>query len=261
MSGTILSAIEDSVATLTFHNPERQNSMSLQMWQDAAARLERFAEDESVRVVVLTGAGTKSFASGADISEFERLRADAQAAAMYDQSLNRFWKALGEQPHPTIAMIRGYCIGGGLNIAALCDLRICGAGSKFAIPAAKLGLGYGAATMRRLVELVGPQFAMEILLTARQFSAAEAYEMGLVNRVVPDDEVENYTREMVEGIRRNAPLTIRAAKRIVRELMKDPAERDLAAGEAMVKQCFDSMDYREGRLAFLQKRKPVFTGR
>jgi enoyl-CoA hydratase len=261
MSGSILSAIDKSVATLTFHNPERHNSLSLQMWQDAASALERFAADDAVRVVVLTGSGSKSFASGADISEFDAVRSDAQAAAVYDASLDRFWKALSDHPKPTIAMIRGYCIGGGLNIAACCDLRVCGEGSRFAVPAAKLGLGYGASTLRRLVALVGPQFALEILLTARQFTAAEAAQMGLVNRVVPDAEVESYAREIVDRIAQNAPLTMLAAKRVIHELLKDPQSQDLAASEALVKQCFDSSDYREGRLAFREKRKPVFTGR
>jgi enoyl-CoA hydratase len=261
MSGSILSAIDKSVAILAFHNPERHNSVSLRMWQDAAFALERFAEDAAVRVVVLTGSGDKSFASGADISEFDAVRSDAQAGAVYDASLDRFWKALSDHPKPTIAKIRGYCIGGGLNIAACCDLRVCGEGSRFAVPAAKLGLGYGASTLRRLMALVGPQFALEILLTARQFTASEALQMGLVNHVVPDAEVEGYVQEMVSAIALNAPLTMLAAKRVIHELLKDPQSQDLAAGEALVKQCFDSADYREGRLAFREKRKPVFIGR
>ena len=261
MSGTILTAVDASIATLTFHNPERHNSVSLQMWKDAASALERFADDESVRVVVLTGSGAKSFASGADISEFDRVRSDAQAATVYDTSLDRFWTALSGHPKPTIAMIRGFCIGGGLNIAACCDVRVCGASSRFAVPAAKLGLGYGVSTLKRLVALVGPQFALEILLTARQFNSDEASAMGLVNRVVPDNEVERHVHDMASGIARNAPLTMLAAKRIIHELMQDSDARDFSAGEALVKQCFDSADYREGRQAFLEKRAPVFTGR
>ena len=261
MSGSILTAIHESVATLTFHNPERRNSVSLQMWQEATAALERLGDDPSVRVVILTGSGTTSFASGAEISEFERVRADARTAAEYDISLDRFWTTLSEHPKPTIAMIRGFCLGGGVNIAACCDLRICGASSRFAIPAAKLGLGYGVATLRRLVTLVGPQFALEILLTARQFNADEASAMGLVNRVVPDDAVESHVHDMASGIVRNAPLTMLAVKRIINELQKDPASQDLSIGEALVKQCADSADYREGRQAFLEKRAPRFTGR
>jgi enoyl-CoA hydratase len=261
MSGSILTAIDQSVATLTFHNPERHKSVSLQMWRDAASAMETFAKDDSVRVVILTGSGEKSFASGADIAEFDAVRADANAAAIYDASLERFWKALSDHPKPTIAMIRGYCIGGGLNIAACCDLRFCGESSRFAIPAAKLGLGYGSSTLRRLMALVGPQFALEILLTARQFTADEALHMGLVNRVLPDAEVKSYVQEIVDRIATNAPLTIFAAKRVIHELLKEPGTQDLAAADALVKQCFDSADYREGRVAFREKRRPVFTGR
>ena len=261
MSGTILSAVDASMATLTFHNPERRNALSLRMWQDAATALDAFAADDAVRVVVLTGSGTTSFASGADISEFEALRSDAQGTVAYSAAVDRFWGTLADYAKPTIAMIRGYCIGGGLNIAACCDLRICGAGSRFAVPAARLGIGYGAAPLGRLMALVGPQFALEVLLTARQFSADEAAAMGLVNRVVEDDAVEGQVREMAAAIARNAPLTVRAARRIVHELLKEPGSRDMAACEALVAQCFDSDDYREGRRAFLEKRTPVFHGR
>ena len=261
MSGTILTSIEHAVGTLTIHNPDRHNSMSLKMWQDAATELERFAADDNVRVVVLTGAGGKSFASGADISEFEKVRANAKGAEAYDAALDRFWAVLSDHPKPTIGLIRGYCIGGGVNIAACCDLRICTDVSKFAVPAAKLGLGYGTATIRRLMHLVGPQFASEILLTARQFTAAEAQQMGLVNRVVPEAEIDEYVAKMAETIGKNAPLTMYAAKKIIHELLKDPSKQDLDACDALVKKCFDSEDYQEGRRAFLEKRKPVFKGR
>jgi enoyl-CoA hydratase/carnithine racemase len=261
MSGTILTAVDGAVATLTFHNPERHNSLSLQMWKDAATALEQLATDDAVRVVVLTGSGSKSFASGADISEFDRVRADADAAALYDRSLDRFWAALSNHPKPTIAMIRGFCIGGGLNIAACCDVRVCGASARFAVPAAKLGLGYGVTTLRRLVALVGPQFALEILLTARQFSSSEASAMGLVNRVVEDDDVQRHVQDMATTIARNAPLTMLAAKRVIHELLKDASAQNLGAADALVKRCFDSEDYREGRQAFLEKRPPVFMGR
>jgi enoyl-CoA hydratase/carnithine racemase len=261
MSGKILTAVESSVATLVFHNPGRHNSLSLQMWHDAAEALDEFAVDEDVRVIVLTGSGEKSFASGADISEFETVRANAEGAAIYDIALERFWDALSDNPKPTVAMIRGFCIGGGLNIAACCDLRVCGESSRFAVPAAKLGLGYGVSTLRRLVAIAGPQFALEMLLTARHFTSSEARDIGLVNHVVPDAEVEDYVHTMVEGIARNAPLTIRAAKRVIHELLQDASHQDLAGADALVRSCFDSEDYKEGRLAFLEKRKPEFKGR
>jgi enoyl-CoA hydratase len=261
MGGSIHTAVDQSIATLTFHNPERRNSVSLRMWQDAAAALERFAIDDSVRVIVVTGSGTSSFASGADISEFDQVRATPEAITAYDVTLERFWAALVGSPKPTIAMIRGYCIGGGVNIAASCDIRVCGTGSRFAVPAARLGLGYGVSTLRRLMDLVGPQFALEILLTARQFTADEAVSMGLVNRAVPDASVHEYVHEMATGITRNAPLTMLAAKRAIQELLRDSVSRDMERVEALVRQCFESQDYREGREAFLEKRPPVFRGR
>lgn len=258
MTSHILTAIDGAVATLTFNNPERHNAISLQMWGDAATALERFASDPKLRVVILTGAGGKSFVSGADISEFDSSRADGPDSLR--AVTERFWQALLNHPRPTIAKIRGYCIGGGVNIAACCDLRVCTDASRFAVPAAKLGLGYGITLTRRLMDLVGPQFAAEILLTARQFSAAEALQMGLVNRVAPDSDIETYVAQLAEMIAGNAPLTMQATKRIIRELLNEAGERNLAACEALIKQCFDSEDYREGRRAFMEKRKPVFSG-
>ena len=254
----ILSAVDGHIGTLTFNNPERHNAMSLDMWRAAGAVLEEFEKDPAVRVIVLTGAGGKAFVSGADISKFESERATLDAVAEYNAVVDRFAQTLGECSKPTIAMIRGYCLGGGVGIAVCCDLRIANDAARFAVPAAKLGLGYGYANVRRIMDLVGPQFVTEMLLTARQFDAAEALRTGLVNRVVLDADIENYVRELAETIARNAPLTIRAVKKVVRELHHD--EPDIAACDALVKQCFESADYREGRRAFLEKRKPVFRG-
>jgi enoyl-CoA hydratase/carnithine racemase len=172
--------------------------------------------------------------------------------------VDRFGQVLGESSKPTIAMIRGYCVGGGLGIAVCCDLRIANDTARFGVPAAKLGLGYGYANVRRIMDLVGPQFTTEMLLTARQFDASDALRTGLANHVVPDGEIEQYVRDLAETIAANAPLTIRAVKRIMRELRRD--EPDIAACNALVKQCFESADYREGRSAFMEKRKPVFRG-
>jgi enoyl-CoA hydratase/carnithine racemase len=254
----ILSATNGAIGTLTFNNPERHNAMSLDMWRGAAAVLEQFEQDPAVRVIVLTGAGGKAFVSGADISKFESERDTLEAVSEYNASVDRFSQVLGESSKPTIAMIRGYCIGGGVGIAVCCDLRIANDAGRFGVPAAKLGLGYGYANIRRIMDLVGPQFATEMLLTARQFDSAQAARIGLVNHVVPDPEIENFVREMAETIAGNAPLTIRAVKRIVRELRRD--KPDVAACDALVKQCFESADYREGRQAFMEKRKPVFRG-
>lgn len=254
----ILSAINGAVSTLTFNNPERHNAMSLDMWRAATAALERFEQESAVRVIVLTGAGGRAFVSGADISKFASERDTLDAVAEYNAAVDRFGQVLGECSKPTIAMIRGYCIGGGLGISVCCDLRIANDAARFAVPAAKLGLGYGYANVRRIMDLVGPQFATEMLLTARQFDAADAMRMGLVNSVVPDAEIESYVLDLSDAISNNAPLTIRAVKRIVRELRRDVP--DVAACDALVRQCFESADYREGRQAFMEKRKPVFRG-
>ena len=231
------------------------------MWQDANAALENLARDPAVRVVVLTGAGGKAFVSGADITKFESERSTIEAVETYNAAVERFSQTLMDYPKPTIAMIRGYCIGGGVGIVVCCDLRICNEASRFGVPAAKLGLGYALDSIRRLMNLVGPQFVNEMLFTARQFDASEAFHMGLVNKVVPDGEIEDYIGKMAETIAGNAPLTIRAVKGIVRELLLDPAANDVAACDALVKQCFESADYEEGRRAFLEKRKPVFSGK
>jgi enoyl-CoA hydratase len=257
---TILSATSGSIGTLTFNNPERHNAMSLEMWRAATAVLEQFEQDAAVRVIVLTGAGGKAFVSGADISKFESERATLDAVAEYNAAVDRFGQLLGDCSKPTIAMIRGYCLGGGVGIAVCCDLRIASDTARFAVPAAKLGLGYGYSNVRRIMDLVGPQFVTEMLLTARQFDAADAVRTGLVNHVVPDAEIESYVHELAETVAGNAPLTIRAVKRIVRELRHNPDDADVAARDALVKQCFESADYREGRNAFLEKRKPVFRG-
>jgi enoyl-CoA hydratase/carnithine racemase len=261
MDEKILSQVDGAVGTLTFNNPERHNAMSLEMWQDAAAKLEALARDSAVRVILLTGAGGKAFVSGADISKFETERAGADGVGVYNAATERFSQTLLDCPQATIAMIRGYCIGGGLGIAVSCDLRVATETSRFGVPAAKLGLGYGLENLRRLVNLIGPQFTAEMLFTARQFEAAEAARIGLLNHLVPDAEIESYVHSIAETIAGNAPLTIRATKALLRELARDAAERDSARCESLVKACFASEDYREGRRAFLEKRKPVFTGR
>jgi enoyl-CoA hydratase/carnithine racemase len=232
--------------------------MSLDMWRSAATVLETFENDPAIRVIVLTGAGGKAFVSGADISKFEDERATRDAVAEYNASVDRFSTALLSGTKPTIAMIRGFCLGGGVGIAVCCDLRIANDTARFAVPAAKLGLGYGYENVRRIVDLVGPPFATEMLLTARQFDAAEAARSGLINRVVPDSEIDRTVRELAETIAGNAPLTIQAVKRILRELRTESP--DVAACDALVRKCFESSDYREGRLAFMEKRKAEFRG-
>ena len=256
----ILAQVDGTIGTLTFNKPERHNAMSLEMWRDAATVLERFATSPDVRVVVLTGAGGKAFVSGADISKFESERGSKEAVAVYGAAVEHLQQILINHPKPTVAMIRGYCVGGGVNIAIACDMRICNESGRFGIPAAKLGLGYGRSSLRLLLDLVSPQYVHELLFTARHVDAAEAFHIGLVNRVVPDGEIETYVRGLSETMAGNAPLTIRAAKRTVRELLTDARDRENGESDRLVQQCFDSADYEEGRRAFLEKRKPVFTG-
>jgi len=256
----MLSRREGRVGYVIFDNPERHNAVSLEMWAAAGKMLEDFRNDNNITVVVVTGAGGKAFVSGADISRFEKERSNEEAVARYNATVEKSCAAFHEFPKPTIAMIRGYCIGGGVGLATCCDIRICTEGSKFAVPAAKLGLGYGYLGLKRLVDVVGPSFAMEIFYTARQFSAAEALVMGLVNRVVPDGELESYVKTYADTIGENAPLTIRAVKATIMEIRKDESKRDVKRSQTLVEACFKSRDYEEGRKAFMEKRKPVFTG-
>ena len=260
MTDKMLSRKEGSVGIVTFNNPERHNAVSLEMWEATTEILDGFAADSDIRVVVLTGAGGKAFVSGADISKFGSERATLEAVRSYNKKTDATYASIADFPKPTIAMIRGYCIGGGLALAICCDLRICSDNSRFAVPAAKLGLGYGYAGLKRLVDVVGPSYAKEIFYTARQFDAQEAYAMGLVNRVVPAAELESAVKSITDLISANAPLTIKAVKFAVAEAFKDETERDPAHMTEMVEACFRSSDYTEGRTAFMEKRKPVFTG-
>jgi enoyl-CoA hydratase len=256
----MLSRKEGGVGIVTFNNPERHNAVSLDMWEATKRILDDFAADNDIRVVVLTGAGGKAFVSGADISKFESERANLEAARAYGAKSEAAYASVADFPKPTIAMIRGYCIGGGLGLATCCDLRIASDNSKFAVPAAKLGLGYGYVGLKRLVDIVGPAFAKEIFYTARQFDVAEALAMGLVNRAVPSDQLESAVKNITDMICANAPLTIKAVKYTVGEILKDEGKRNVARTVEMVETCFASRDYNEGRAAFMEKRKPVFTG-
>jgi enoyl-CoA hydratase/carnithine racemase len=256
----MLSHKDGGVGIVTFNNPARLNAVSLDMWEATKRILDDFAADDDIRVVVLTGAGGKSFVSGADISKFESERANLEAARAYNKKADAAYSSIAEFPKPTIAMIRGYCIGGGLGLATCCDVRVASDNSRFAVPAAKLGLGYGYTGLKRLVDVVGPAFAKEIFYTARQFDAAEALTMGLINRAVPSEELEGAVKAITDMISANAPLTIKAVKFTVGEILKDEGKRNLPRVTEMVEACFVSRDYNEGRAAFMEKRKPVFTG-
>jgi len=251
---------EGHVGYMIFNNPERHNAVSLEMWAAATEIIKKFSADDDVRVLVITGTGDKAFISGADISKFGEERASEEGVAKYNATVEQANHAIENFSKPSIAMIRGFCLGGGLGVALGCDIRICSDNSRFALPAAKLGLGYGFPGIRRFVDTVGPSFTKEIFFTARQFDAAEALAMGLVNRVLPVDQVEKYVKNYAETIASNAPLTINATKFIVGETLKDPSDRNLKRCAELVEKCFKSADYQEGRKAFMEKRKPAFTG-
>lgn len=257
----ILTSRDGSCLTITFNNPDKLNAMSKDMWLAAADILEAAGKDDSVRLVILTGAGDRAFVAGADISRFADERSNFEAQLDYGRAVEAMHIALKNVRKPTIARVNGYCIGGGLAIAIDCDLRLVSDKSTFAVPAAKLGLGYAAGGIRTLRELVGPSFAAEIFYTARQFSAEDARIMGLVNRVVPEAELEDLVADYVRRITENAPLTIAAAKQAIIELGKPDANQDLDLCQTLVETCFSSDDYQEGRLAFMEKRKPNFQGR
>ena len=260
MTDKIITEQSGDIARIIFNQPEKRNAVSLEMWQAVEAAVTRFESDPSVRILILSGAGGKAFVSGADISKFESERASEEAVANYNATTKRVYDMIEAFPKPTIAQIDGFCVGGGVALSLCCDLRICGAGSQFAIPAAKPGLGSGFPGINRLVNVVGPSFAKEIFFTARRFDAEEARIMGLVNRVVPDDKVGETAEETAKMIAANAPMTVNSVKFIVGQTVKDESARDLAECDRRVKECFDSKDYIEGRRAFLEKRKPQFVG-
>ena len=251
----------DGIGWMTFNNPERHNAVSMEMWQAAERILADFTADDEVRVVVVSGAGGKAFVSGADISKFESERSGEEAVNAYQAQTAKVYDLLADCPKPTIAMIQGHCIGGGAALAVCCDMRICGETASFGVPAAKLGLGYPLAGIRRLVDVVGPSFAKEIFFTAKKWDAQDARVMGLVNRVVPNDQLESFVTDYAQTIAGNAPLTVGSVKVIVREALKDRGASDEALCDRLVKACFASEDYNEGRRAFMEKRKPQFKGR
>lgn len=257
----VISRKDGNVGYVIFNNPERRNAMSLEMWEATTRLMSDYAKDDSIRVVVLSGAGDKAFVAGADISKFGDERSSEEGVKKYNDAVEAAYASVHEFPKPTIAMIRGFCVGGGMGIASCCDLRIASEDARFAVPAAKLGLGYGYPGVKRLMDIVGPSFTKEIFYTARLFDVMEAVEMGLVNRVVENSELEFYVKDYAATIAANAPLTVDSIKFIVGEACKDESQRDMKHCDDVVQACFKSEDYKEGRAAFMEKRKPVFKGR
>ena len=256
----MLAEVNDGIGWITFNAPEKRNAMSLDMWRGLGEILGKLQEEKSLRVLILKGAGDAAFVSGADISEFEEKRSSQRDRDAYEAAFDDALDKLANFATPVVAMIRGYCIGGGLAIALNTDIRIATEQSKFGIPAAKLGLGYGFEAVKTLESIVGPSHAKDILFTARFLEAKEALSIGLVNFMVGSELLEQTVIEYANKIVTNAPLTIRAVKKTVGEVVKDPGQKNPAHIERMVNDCFLSADYQEGRRAFMGKRKPKFTG-
>lgn len=249
------------VGWLTFNQPQKRNAVSVDMWEAVPVVLDAFESDPEIRVIVLKGAGDQAFVSGADISQFDQHRAERGAVNYYEEIAEGAQMRIHACDKPTIAMIRGYCLGGGVNIALCCDLRIAGASGRFGIPAARVGLGYRLSAMANLVDTVGQAKARELFFTARQMPADAALAANLVHAVVPDAELDAVVGDYCATIAANAPLTIMAGKRMMRELLKPGPNVDVAACKNWLRACFDSEDYIEGRHAFMEKRRPVFHGR
>ena len=259
--GKILQSVDDGVGVITFNNAAKRNAMSLEMWEGLGHALTELRDDPAVRVVILVGAGDKAFVSGADISQFEKNRHNAQASEEYSRRSEAQRALLANYPKPTIACIRGFCLGGGMQVAMLTDMRFAAENSQFGIPAARLGIAYGYDGLKHLVSLVGPSWARLIMYTGMRINSAEALRIGLVDSVLPDGELWNATMEIARTISNNAPLAIQAAKITIREVLKDESKRDMEAIKAIGMACMDSEDFKEGRTAFMEKRKPKFKGK
>ncbi len=250
---------DGSIAWITANNPARMNALTAAMWKAVPETIATAVEDPAVRVIVLRGSGDKAFSAGADISEFENSRT-GDAAKIYDALNDGAFNALSGCPKPTIAMIHGFCLGGGLGLALCCDMRVADDASQFAIPAAKLGLGYNARWVRPILAAIPAARAKELLFTGRRFRSADAEAMGLVSQLVPKAELEATVKALALEIAANAPLSVAAAKKVIDEISRHPEHPDMAALDAAVTACFESADYTEGRRAFLEKRKPEFKG-
>jgi enoyl-CoA hydratase/carnithine racemase len=259
--GKLLQSVGDGMAILTINNPEKLNAISVEVAAGLGEALTALRDDPAVRVLILTGAGEKAFISGGDISQFDKTRPNAAVAAKSAEKFRERQGLLANFPRPTISAIRGYCLGGGLGTALNTDIRIAAHGSKFGIPAARLGIAYGFDGLSRLVALVGPSRARLILYTAMRFSAEEALSFGLIDQLVAPDELWPATLAIARQIVENAPLSIAASRITIGEIVKDHDNRDMQAVADIATRCMDSEDFREGRRAFMEKRAPRFVGR
>lgn len=249
-----------STLHIRFNNPQRHNALSVEMWEAVPPLLEQAEADNRIRLVVFSGAGEKAFVSGADISQFEDQRAAREAVLRYEAMAEAALTGIERCSKPTLACIRGWCIGGGVNVAIACDIRIAATDAVFSIPAARLGLGYRYSAMKNLVDLIGPGAAKDLFFTARRVGAEEARALGLVSRVAAPDQLEALLAEYTGALADNAPLTIRAAKVITAEILKTSPDADMERCQSLIRDCFASEDYAEGRRAFMEKRRPVFHG-
>jgi enoyl-CoA hydratase len=256
----IYARVEGEVTWLILNQPEKRNAISLDMISRGITLLKEFASEKKARVLVLAGEGEISFCAGGDISEFDQMRSNSEDALKYDKKALEFFDLLYNIEKPTVAMIHGYCLGGGLGLAASCDIRICSEDAQFAIPAARLGLGYDVEIMDRLIKLVGPSYTKEMIYTAYRYNAIDALQMGLVNKVQPKSVLEQYVIDYTINIAKNAPLSLKSAKIIASELGRLPVERNMERCKASIERCMNSKDYLNARRDFLEKRKPNFIG-